>query len=909
MQQRSDFEEFQWNALDHKRLKDSIRKFCGYAKWSRSFKEELVSWLVSNIPFEKSRQFNFAKERVLQRLKEIKVEPPSAITLERIIHSSFKRKEEEVFTKISSNLSKESKNKIDKLLQLLSYGEPSALQNLKDDRVKLSIKSIDKEIEKLICIDSLKIEGLLFEGYPSCFLQYYKDRVSNEDTALLRAHPDNIRYSLMSIYVHQRRFEIIDSLLDLLTQTIHKVKRKGEKKLNIEIIKDAKKVHGKNKILYEMSSAALSDPDSAIRQAIFPIVNEKTMKAIIEEYEAGEESYLSKVHTQMKSGYSNHYRRMLLSIIQYLEFNSNNEQYKPIIEALEIIKKYVDERIVLYPKNEQVPIEDLIPNSLIHKVFDKKSGRIKRMEYELCVLESLRDKLRCKEVWVKQAYRYRNPDEDLPRDFNSNRMRYYEKLDLPENADEFISNLKEDLEKSLLQFNDGLPSNKYVKIRKSGSIKLSPLKAQEDPVMISKVKSKIFKKWDVISLLDVLKEVDLHTGFSKFFESTAQRQILSEEVLRKRLLLSLYGLATNTGLKGVSFGNGEKYDDLLYVSHRFIDAANLRQAISHLVEQTFKIRQQHIWGNATVSCASDSKQFSAWDQNIMTEYHQRYGGRGIMIYWHVERNACCIYSHIKSCSSSEASAMIEGVLNHESSMSVEKQYVDTHGQSHVAFAFCHLLGFQLLPRFKSVKKMKLYLPSLEIKGELEELESIFTRVINWDLIKKQYNEMVRFTTALKMKTASAESILRRFTRNNVKHPTFQALVELGKALRTIFLCNYLSSPKLRQEIHEGLNVIEQWNGVNDFIFFGKGREFSSNSRRQQEISALSLHLLQNSLVYLNTLMIQGILKDSKLFNQLDQRDLKALNPLFYNHINPYGTFDLDFTQQLDLSTDELQEAI
>jgi TnpA family transposase len=68
-----------------------------------------------------------------------------------------------------------------------------------------------------------------------------------------------------------------------------------------------------------------------------------------------------------------------------------------------------------------------------------------------------------------------------------------------------------------------------------------------------------------------------------------------------------------------------------------------------------------------------------------------------MIYWHVEKGAACIYSQLKSCSSSEVAAMIEGVMRHCTEMAVERQYVDTHGQSYVAFAICQLLGFKLLP--------------------------------------------------------------------------------------------------------------------------------------------------------------------------------------------------------------------
>ena len=55
-----------------------------------------------------------------------------------------------------------------------------------------------------------------------------------------------------------------------------------------------------------------------------------------------------------------------------------------------------------------------------------------------------------------------------------------------------------------------------------------------------------------------------------------------------------------------------------------------------------------------------------------------------------------------------------------------------------------------------------------------------------------------------MGTAETEAILRRFTKKNVQHPTYKALAELGKTIKTIFLCRYLHSKELRREINEGL---------------------------------------------------------------------------------------------------------
>ena len=70
--------------------------------------------------------------------------------------------------------------------------------------------------------------------------------------------------------------------------------------------------------------------------------------------------------------------------------------------------------------------------------------------------------------------------------------------------------------------------------------------------------------------------------------------------------------------------------------------------------------------------------------------------------------------------------------------------------------------------------------------------------------------------------AEADAILKRFTKKQPQHPTYSALAELGKVIKTIFLCHYLASEELRREIYEGLNVIENWNSTNDFILYGKG---------------------------------------------------------------------------------------
>jgi TnpA family transposase len=233
-------------------------------------------------------------------------------------------------------------------------------------------------------------------------------------------------------------------------------------------------------------------------------------------------------------------------------------------------------------------------------------------------------------------------------------------------------------------------------------------------------------------------------------------------------------------------------------------------------------------------------------------------------------------------------------------MIVGPQYVDSHGQSEVAFGLCQLLGFDLLPRLKDIASQKLYRPSAGAADDYPNLQPILIRPIDWALIRQQYDEMVKYATALRLGTADSEAILKRFSRGNLKHPTYQALAELGKAIKTRFLCRYLHSEGLRREVHEGLNVVENWNSANDFIFYGKSGEIATNRLEDQELAVLSLHLLQASLVYINTLMVQQVLTEPAWSARMTSEDYRALTPLIYHHVNPYGLFELDMAKRLPL---------
>jgi TnpA family transposase len=397
----------------------------------------------------------------------------------------------------------------------------------------------------------------------------------------------------------------------------------------------------------------------------------------------------------------------------------------------------------------------------------------------------------------------------------------------------------------------------------------------------------------------MLKEAVLRTGCLNAATSATARGDLDPGTLAQRLLLALYAYGTNTGIRAVAAGeHGHSENDLRYVRRRFMSAETTRAMAVEIANSTFAARHQAIWGADSTAVASDSTHFGAFDQNIFTEWHARYGGRGVLIYWHVERKSMAIHSQLIGCSASEVAAMIEGVMRHGTTMEVEASYADSHGQSEIGFGITRLLGFDLLPRIKRINKTGLYRPAAGEPGAWPRLEPALTRPIRWDLIAAQYDQMIKYATAIRTGTASTEAILRRFTKANAAiHPAYQAIAETGRARRTIFLARYLRHRDLQREINEGLNVVESWNRANAVI---RGGDIATHRRDEQELSVLCLRILQAALVSVNTLMVQDVLADNQWADRLAAEDRRGLTPLFCAHVAPYGEVRLDMGRRLSL---------
>lgn len=894
------------------RFYPKIRSFWGYRKIIGQDKKDLSAWIKTEILPQGFKDDQIASMAILF-CRQRKIELFAKNEMIRFLASLQTTFENDLFEIITTTLSDETKKLLETLLteEQTEEEQKFTLDHLRKDTSQLKRGSILYEIKKYEFLKTLQIPSKIMDNYSRPLLIKYTRRIKTSQPSQISRYAPNTRYAQLAMFCEMKSQQSADILTDLLLKILNRIKKKAERRTEKYAISAVKRVGGKFDTLLQLAEVSEKNPKGVIEEVIYPKVSKARLHSIVQDLNCRGKWYQNYVQQQSVSLYTHGNRKLLLAILKTLTFETDNEDSKELLSAVHWILLDPEERAKVFMPCETQVLKSM--GTLFKKTTTKwKEAQINLNAYELSILTSFVTELSVKNIWVKGAHKYQNPMKDLPADFHDNKAAYCELLDLPERADVFIDELKKDLEKHLRALNETILTNKKVKIttRKNRAIKITPPGPQKRPSNLKFLHQEISRLWPSLPLIDVLKEVDFRVGFTKELIGDDLRTSIPSSTLQKRLLLCLYALGSNTGLKSVITPDTEEsYADLCYVKNRYLYPDAIRAAIQTVVNGVLAIRDPKVWGTGLFGCAGDSKLVNVWDQNLMSEDNGRYRAKGVMIYWHTDTKAMAIYSQLKTCSTSEVAAMMQGVLHHDTEMDMNEMFVDTHGQSSIGFAFSHLLHFDLSPRIKAINKQKLFLPNKALFKELENLTlALSKQTIKWKHIENHYDLSLHYTAALRTHTVEPDILLKRLSAKNDKHPGYKALMEIGKAKRTIFLCRYLTDEKFRIRINEALNMVERLNALMEYISHGNQGEIASNDKHNQELAILCLHLIQVCIVYINTLLIQEALSDTDRTYTLTNEDLRALTPIIHEHFNRYGVISLDMTKRILIHREKIGAA-
>jgi hypothetical protein len=559
-----DLDLYTWDGRTIENHRAQIRAVLGFRECTVADAEALTVWLVEHVA-EDERRPEQVREALLAHCSVERIEPPTARRIDRIVASALHQAEVVLTLRVSSRLSAVA-GQLEALVEPASTDPDqeeaegcAVLAFIKADPGDVSLDSMLTEIERLLAVRAVGLPAGVFADIAPRVLTAWRTRAAVESPSHLRSHPTPLRLTLLAALLVAREREITDTLVDLLIATVHRIDSRAEKKVTKELIREFQRVAGKESILFRIADASLAYPDESVRKAVFPAVpgGEQTLRDVVAEYKSSGPTFRHTVKTTLRASYTSHYRKGLIRLLEVLELRSNNTTHRPVIKALGLILRHAREGGTrYYPFGEQIPMHRGLVGDwadLVGRTDAHGRPRVIRMVYEIATFEELRQALRCKEIWVVGADRWRNPDEDLPNDFDERRMEHYQALRKPLDPTAFITELRGEIEAELSALNDALPTSAWLSIaeRRSGAIRLTPLQAAPEPRNLRRLKKAVLRRWGVVPLIDMLKEAVLRTDCLNSIGPVASHGSIPAETLAERLLLGIYGYGTNTGIRAV----------------------------------------------------------------------------------------------------------------------------------------------------------------------------------------------------------------------------------------------------------------------------------------------------------------------------------------------------------------------
>ncbi len=372
---QGDFFEKAARTLERNRAE--IRKITGFREATNADAEILTRWLQENAAI-----VNHNPNQLILQLEErccqLQIELPSSTRLDTMIRTVTFTRDEDLYSNTYNRLEQSVRDQLDFLLQPDKRDAdnqnnemiPAILMRLRNDPGRVSLNSAQDELKKLMLIRRVKLPSDLFVNVSEYELERYQQHVMVEAPYELRRHSSETRLTWLATFVYLRGRTITDNLVDLLIETIYHIEARAERRADRKLLAGWKHVANKELILYKMASIAIECPKVTIEDAYYPVIGFKTLVNIVRELGAiGNHDGI--VRDGIRNSYKSHYRRIIPLILKALEFRSNNELYHPIIQALELIKKYADSKMHTFPANEEVPIDGVVRKQWKAAIVDK----------------------------------------------------------------------------------------------------------------------------------------------------------------------------------------------------------------------------------------------------------------------------------------------------------------------------------------------------------------------------------------------------------------------------------------------------------------------------------------------------------------------------------------------------------
>jgi len=775
-------------------------------------------------------------------------------------------------------------------LSVRSAGSQSVLEWLREGPRRRSRTAFEAELAKAQTLRDLGASDLDLMDMPDAIIALHARRITTrKPSEIVRLHDPGRTVALACYFQRelQRRLDLaVESLIFLISDLQRRAHDAARREIALQVPVISKQQASLVDALDTLSQQSGMNADELRRE----------MKQLVQSHRGSgmQQKPLAQLSREAMSASGQSLSRLVHSA-QRLGLETRQEH--PLTGALEMISKMSASTEKGLPRDA--------PNSfggVWSSLLNSDDRIMARGAFHAATLLLLKRSLRNGSAWIPESRSWRAPDKHLIplKLWNRDSRKYIANLNLEPRAGSYLKRLEPGLQSALNCLEEAICTGGLTIQDSRFKVPRQP-RHSEDPE-VQTLRTALLTCVGHVQLPNVIIDIDQDVGLSG--------TLLGRDPKSGRERLQLYGaiLALGSDLDATQMArmiNGVSIDGIGQMMRHLENGDTIRRANEVLVERLNGLDVASHWGEG-IHASSDMMSLDAARGLWSARMDPRRKTSAIGTYTHVLDRWAFVYDQPIVLNERQAGVALEGALRQHNAM-IERVAVDTHGVTHVSMALAKALGFDICPRFAGISDRKLYVfPDTPVPDSLLPVTS---STLSRRAIAQGWDGFCRLAASTKGGWCSAVWAMRRNGAASVGEPVQRTADQLGKLLRTMYLCDYLSNENFRGEVEKLLARGEAVHPLQRALHDGAIRYRRGRTLEQLKAVSGALTLLSNIVIIWNAIRFDEITKDPSFKH--DVKHMAHIAPIHFRHINLRGMFQFDLkkledtggrTQNLDTKT-------
>ena len=825
-------------------------------------------------------------------LRDERILAPATYVLRRAVGAARQGARTILTDRMAQRLSHTIRERLDALLHVGEDDPFSALNRIKSAPSSPSTAGMRRLLARLELIEETGVPGIDVSWVNGNYQRVLFHTVRTASAARLRTMAAPRRHLALVCFLHQAWRDTLDQAVDMYGKLLERSRKLVERRLD-EKLKAQR--HAVDRIVqrYRDIGAVLLDPgvgDTELRPRLLAVVSENELledQTDLARWTRGDRRARFEETAERHNAMSR-FAAPFLSRMNFLD--EHGDGASPTLEAVRTYREIRSSGRRTMPPDAPM---DFAPKALVPLI--RHDGAIDRRRWESALFLKVRDEVRAGNLAIDGAKNFgRFESFFLPEpQWQRASEAFWARTGFPSEPSSAAQQLRARLSAAFDRFLEDVPRNRQVSFDDDGWRLKTDRAEQLDPEQLANL-AELHRWFDArrrsIRLADLLIEVENDLRFSAHFLRQGEKQSDTGEVCA--LLAAILAHGCNLGLYTMEkLAPGIPYRKLRHVSDWRLVEENQRAALASIVHGISRLDAAARWGDGRTS-ASDGQRFAMPGKVLQRTYSTRFNDFALEFYSFVADNYAPFYSRPIECTDRDAPFVLDGVLYHESDLDLEEHYTDTHGYTEINFAAFAMIGIRFCPRIRRLHRQRIYCadPARD-HGVLEPVLKRGRRSVNFRLLAEQWGRIGQFYAAFPAGHATASAALQRLNRFQASNRFYAANRELGRVLKTEFVLQYMSEPKLRAKVRRGLLKVEQLHALARAVYYGQRGRITAREVYDQMNACSCLTLILACIVYWQAREISQMAAAPDFPFDLDL--ITHVSPIEWKNVILYGEIKID----------------